>query len=201
MPARLLAGALAILAVIQIPIIASRAELGRTHRPAPPRPTAAVMATPPETGDVRLRSRELPVPPRRRVVQLLRLPSVSEGVSLTGVPEPAQRAVRAAITALGVPYRWGGSSTSGFDCSGLTQWAWAHAGVSLPHNSAAQYAALPKVSRDELRPGDLVFFFSPISHVAIYAGNGIMIDAVTSRGRVVIQPVWWEHYVGAARPG
>ncbi|MCA1727578.1 MAG: C40 family peptidase [Actinobacteria bacterium] len=111
-----------------------------------------------------------------------------------------RRALRAAFAALGSRYVWGGTTpSSGLDCSGLTRWAWAQAGVALPHNSGAQRAALPAV-RDELRPGDLLFLYSPISHVSLYVGRGLMIDAVTSRGRVVLQPVWWDLYVGAARP-
>src|SRR5207247_430676 len=81
-------------------------------------------------------------------------------------------AVRAAYSAIGVPYKWGGSNPKeGFDCSGLTMWSWGQAGVSLPHSSAAQYAMLPHVSRGDLKPGDLLFFYSPISHVAIYVGG------------------------------
>src|SRR5207247_7839132 len=90
-------------------------------------------------------------------------------------PPPSSRAavaVHAAYSAIGVPYKWGGSSPKeGFDCSGLTMWSWGQAGVALPHSSAAQYAMLPHVSRCDLKPGDLLFFYSPISHVAIYVGG------------------------------
>lgn len=121
-------------------------------------------------------------------------------------PPPASSGVQAVIAAarsvLGVGYQWGGSSPqSGFDCSGLTMWAWAHAGVSLPHSSAAQYAALPRVDRSDLQPGDLVFFYSPIHHVGLYIGGGKMIDASSWSDAVVLRDVYWEHYVGAARPG
>ncbi len=118
-------------------------------------------------------------------------------------PNPNVQAVlEAAYSVLGVPYRWGGASPeTGFDCSGFTMWAWAHAGVSLPHSSQAQYDVLPHVSREDLQPGDLLFFYSPISHVAIYLGGGSMIHSPHTGSEVSIVPVYWEHFVGAARPG
>jgi cell wall-associated NlpC family hydrolase len=81
-------------------------------------------------------------------------------------------------------------------------WAWAHGGVSLPHGSAAQYAATPDVDRGSLQPGDLVFFYSPISHVGLYIGGGSMIDASHpgSSGAVAVRPVNWGSYAGAGRP-
>jgi cell wall-associated NlpC family hydrolase len=79
-------------------------------------------------------------------------------------------------------------------------YSWRAAGVSLPHSSAAQYSALPHVSRSALEPGDLVFFGSPIHHVGLYVGKGLMVAAPSS-GRVVqIQEVFRSDYVGAARP-
>jgi cell wall-associated NlpC family hydrolase len=122
-------------------------------------------------------------------------------------PDPgpgAATAVDAAYSALGVPYKWGGSNPDeGFDCSGLTMWSWAQAGVSLPHSSSAQYGAVPHVSRDALQPGDLLFFYQPISHVAMYVGNNQMIHA-THPGSVVsldtIDDYWWAEFTGAGRP-
>ncbi len=123
-----------------------------------------------------------------------------------GGPPPApnanaQAAINAAYSMIGVPYQYGGSSPeSGFDCSGLTMWAWAHAGVSLPHSSAMQYAVLPHVAQSDLQPGDLVFFYSPIHHVGLYVGGGRMIDAPFTGTVVQMRSVEWNVYVGAARP-
>jgi cell wall-associated NlpC family hydrolase len=112
-------------------------------------------------------------------------------------------AVQAAFSVIGVPYKWGGSNPQeGFDCSGLTMWSWAQAGVSLPHSSAGQYAMLPHVSKDQLQPGDLVFFYVPISHVGIYVGGGMMIHSPHTGGYVEEVPLSSEpDYVGAGRPG
>jgi cell wall-associated NlpC family hydrolase len=122
-------------------------------------------------------------------------------------PPPApngavQAVLDAAYSVIGTPYQWGGSSPeTGFDCSGFTMWAWAHAGVTLPHSSAMQYSSLPHVSREDLQPGDLVFFYNPISHVGIYVGAGSMIDSPHTGTVVQVRPVNWDSFVGAARPG
>jgi peptidoglycan DL-endopeptidase CwlO len=101
--------------------------------------------------------------------------------SLITFPGPvrasAAAAVRAAASQIGKPYRWGAAGPDAYDCSGLTMWAWAQAGVSLPHSSRAQYSSLPHVSMSQLAPGDLVFRGSPIHHVGIYKGGGVVIHA------------------------
>jgi cell wall-associated NlpC family hydrolase len=117
-------------------------------------------------------------------------------------PNPnAQAAVDAAYSAIGTPYVWGAADPSvGFDCSGLTMWAWAHAGVSLPHSSEMQYAVLPHISPSDAQPGDLIFFYSPISHVGLYIGGGRMIDASHPGDVVNVRSVSWSYVTGAARP-
>ncbi|NEK59530.1 C40 family peptidase [Geodermatophilus sabuli] len=92
----------------------------------------------------------------------------------------AQAAVTAAMGQRGKPYVWAASGPGSFDCSGLTQYAFKAAGIALPHSSRMQAQMGQAVSRADLRPGDLVFFYSPVSHVGIYIGNGQMVHAPTS---------------------
>lgn len=117
----------------------------------------------------------------------------------------AQIAVDAALSVLGTQYVWGSSDPSvGFDCSGLTSWAWARAGVSIPHSSAAQYSALPHVPLGSVQPGDLIFYYSPISHVALYIGGGRVVHATHPGpdGAVHTDSMYgYDPPVGAARPG
>ena len=100
---------------------------------------------------------------------------------------------------LGTPYVWAGSSPSGFDCSGFVMYVFAKAGVSLPHSSRMQYGYGRAVSRSALEPGDLVFFYNPIHHVAIYIGGGQMIHAAGTGKDVRISSVWTSSYTGARR--
>jgi cell wall-associated NlpC family hydrolase len=93
--------------------------------------------------------------------------------------EAAATAVQVALSKVGAPYVHGGSGPNSFDCSGLTMYAYAAAGVALPHSSAAQSNLGRQVSRSELQPGDLVFYYTPISHVALYIGNGMIVHART----------------------
>jgi peptidoglycan DL-endopeptidase CwlO len=122
-------------------------------------------------------------------------------------PPPAPNAnvaavLDAAYSVIGTPYQWGGSSPeTGFDCSGFTMWAWSHAGVSLPHSSAAQYSSSPHVAREDLQAGDLLFFYSPISHVGMYVGGGRMIHSPHTGDVVRVVAVYWDSFVGASRPG
>ncbi|MDQ6874011.1 MAG: NlpC/P60 family protein [Actinomycetota bacterium] len=110
-------------------------------------------------------------------------------------------ALRFAYAQLGKPYQWGASGPGSYDCSGLTMASWAAAGVSLPHSSRMQYASTAHISRSQLRPGDLVFFYSPISHVAIYVGGDSVIGAPTTGDVVRFQSISSMSYSGASRPG
>jgi peptidoglycan DL-endopeptidase CwlO len=101
-----------------------------------------------------------------------------------------------------VPYRYATSIPGvGFDCSGLTGYAWAQAGVGLPHQSRAQFAATPRVPISAAQAGDLLFFYSPISHVSIYLGNGTHVHAPNTGKTVTIGSVNWGKVVGVGRPG
>ena len=113
---------------------------------------------------------------------------------------PGLRAVQIANHLTGVPYRWGGASPrAGFDCSGLVQYVYAKVGIRLPHYAAGQYGHGRRISRDSLRPGDLVFF-SGLGHVGIYAGGGKFIHA-PRRGTTVRWSRLSSHgsYYGATR--
>lgn len=121
--------------------------------------------------------------------------------NIPSVSARAQTAVRAALTQLGVPYRYATSLPGkSFDCSGLTTYAWGKAGVGLPRNSRAQFNALPKVPKNFAQAGDLIFSGSPIGHVGLYLGNGTMVHAPQSGDVVRIGPIRWWKVVGVARP-
>jgi cell wall-associated NlpC family hydrolase len=110
-------------------------------------------------------------------------------------------AVHAALGQLGVPYAFGQSAPGvGFDCSGLSMYAWGQAGVSLPHSSRAQYDMLPHVPLSDLEPGDLIFSHTPVGHVGIYIGNGQMVHAPQPHEFVMVSPVS-PNAIGAGRPG
>ncbi|UDY22532.1 C40 family peptidase [Nocardioides sp. Kera G14] len=113
----------------------------------------------------------------------------------------AAAAVAFATAQNGDAYVWGAAGPNAYDCSGLTMAAWAAAGVSLPHSSAAQYNSGPHVAESDLRPGDLVFFYHPISHVGMYIGNGLMVNALNPGAGVRVQSIHSLPYVGAVRPG
>ena len=127
----------------------------------------------------------------------LRAPSVG---SLPPAPGPAAAtAVAVALGKVGSPYVWGSSGPDGFDCSGLTSYAYGAAGVALPHSSRAQSALGVEVARADLQPGDLVFFYTPISHVGIYIGNGMMVHARTFGQPVAVTTVDQRGYRFAKR--
>lgn len=146
-------------------------------------------------------------------------PSGNQTRAGAGNASAAQIAIDAAEAYKGTQYAWGGGGTNGpgwgwgvddgvhgFDCSGLTQYAYAQAGISLPRNSRAQYGALPKVSSNDLRPGDLVFWASDTSdadtihHVAIWLGGDRILEAPQSGSVVKESAMRWRGYIGAGRP-
>jgi cell wall-associated NlpC family hydrolase len=114
----------------------------------------------------------------------------------------SQVAINAAMSQLGVPYRYATSNPGvSFDCSGLTHYAWGQAGVYLPRNSRAQAAALPRVPIAAAQPGDLIFYYSPISHVGIYLGGGQLVHAPNTGSVVNVATVNWSKVVAVGRPG
>jgi cell wall-associated NlpC family hydrolase len=111
----------------------------------------------------------------------------------------AAAAVSYAYSKLGSPYVWGATGPDAFDCSGLMQAAYRSAGISLPRTTYAQIDTGTRVSRAELLPGDLVFFYSAISHVGMYVGNGQMVHAPNPSAPVRIAPISEMPFAGATR--
>jgi cell wall-associated NlpC family hydrolase len=113
----------------------------------------------------------------------------------------AAAAVNYALAQVGDAYVYGATGENAFDCSGLTMRAWAQAGVALPHSSSAQMGSGPRVSGSSLQPGDLVFYYSPVSHVGIYIGNGQIVHAANPSTGVQVTGVYSMPFSGAVRPG
>ena len=113
----------------------------------------------------------------------------------------AAAAVQFAMAQVGKAYVYGASGDSAYDCSGLTMRAWGAAGVALPHSAAAQYGMGRHIPESELQPGDLVFYYSPISHVGMYIGNGLIVNAENPSVGVAVTGLHTMPFVGAVRPG
>jgi cell wall-associated NlpC family hydrolase len=148
------------------------------------------------------RTRELLSQMRARSASASSSPSASPAPSpppSSGGSGAGATAVRWAMSQVGKPYCYGGAGPSCYDCSGLTMRAWGQAGVSLPHSSAAQYGVGRHISASELQPGDLVFYYSPISHVSIYIGNGQRVSATHTGDYVRVQSLG-SSIVGFSRP-
>jgi len=168
---------------------ASQAATGNVPPPAagPPSPRTNAAAAPTPAVDAPVRSPIVSPPPP---------PDIPASSSRAGT------AINAAMSQLGVPWVFAMAEPGvGFDCSGLTSWAWAKAGVSMPHQSAMQYDSLPRVPISAAQPGDLLFYYSPISHVGIYLGDGKLVHAPNSGSVVNVATVNWNKVVGVARPG
>ena len=123
-----------------------------------------------------------------------RLPDVAASGS-------AGAAVQYAMAQVGNAYVYGAAGPDAFDCSGLTMAAWAAAGVGLPHSSSAQYGSGPHIAASDLQPGDLVFYYNPISHVGMYIGNGMIVHAANPGTGVAVSGLYSMPYTGAVRPG
>ncbi|MGQ0576979.1 MAG: C40 family peptidase [Pseudonocardia sp.] len=123
---------------------------------------------------------------------------------LAPAPDPAAVAARAgavriAMSKIGKPYRYGATGPNAFDCSGLVQWTYKQLGVKLPRTSRAMSGVGTPVSRANLQPGDLVFFYKPVSHVAIYVGNGKIVHASTSGSPVKVSELKGRKFHSARR--
>ncbi len=131
-----------------------------------------------------------------------RIPEPAAGAAAPA-PAPGERAARAvafAHAALGKPYAWGATGPSAYDCSGLTLAAWKAAGVTLPRTTYTQITSGARIGWPQLAPGDLVFFYSGISHVGLYIGGGEMIHAPHPGAPVQIAPLDQLPFAGATRP-
>jgi cell wall-associated NlpC family hydrolase len=159
---------------------------------------AAVKAKPPKSiSAARPKPKHKPKPKAKHKRRVHKKPTARKA------PKLGERAARIALQAVGIPYRWGGSSPSGgFDCSGLVRWAYGRLGVSLPHSSYALYGMGRRVPRSRLRPGD-VLFFSGLGHVGLYLGRGRMVHAPQSGRNVEVVGLGGSYYgrglVGARR--
>ncbi|MFI6037063.1 NlpC/P60 family protein [Streptomyces sp. NPDC051315] len=114
--------------------------------------------------------------------------------------EKGGRAVRYALRQLGKPYEWGAEGPASYDCSGLTSEAWRAAGSPIPRTSQEQWARLPRVPLNQLRPGDLVIYFPEATHVALYVGKGRVVQAPRSGDRIRVSPLASNPILGAVRP-
>ncbi|MFD9986257.1 NlpC/P60 family protein [Streptomyces massasporeus] len=126
-------------------------------------------------------------------------PSAAGRRTLTPSAE-GRRAVRYAVRQLGKPYEWGAEGPKTFDCSGLTSQAWAEAGTPVPRTSQEQWKRLKRIPLDELRPGDLVVYFPKATHVALYLGDGMVVQAPRPGAKVKVSPIAANPVLGAVRP-
>ncbi|WP_327680332.1 C40 family peptidase [Streptomyces sp. NBC_00467] len=114
--------------------------------------------------------------------------------------EEGDKALRYAVEQIGKPYLWGAEGPASYDCSGLTSEAWAAAGRTIPRTSQDQWEELPKVPLRSLRPGDLVIYFPGATHVALYLGDGMVVQAPRPGATVKVSPIAANPLLGAVRP-
>ncbi|MEU0651063.1 NlpC/P60 family protein [Streptomyces albogriseolus] len=138
---------------------------------------------------------------RGRVDEAQRALVASGALSGAGAPSAAgERAVRYAVEQLGKPYEWGAEGPETYDCSGLTSQAWRAAGAEVPRTSQEQWARLERIDLVDLRPGDLVVYFHDATHVALYLGDGMVVQAPRPGARIKVSPVAANPVLGAVRP-
>ncbi|MFF5894700.1 NlpC/P60 family protein [Streptomyces argenteolus] len=114
--------------------------------------------------------------------------------------EEGEEAVAYAVEQIGKPYVWGAEGPESYDCSGLTSQAWSAAGRDIPRTSQEQWRRLPRVPMDSLRPGDLVVYFPKATHVALYIGDGLVVQAPRPGATVKVSPLASNPLLGAVRP-
>lgn len=167
-----------------------RAEVEAQRRAAEEAARAATSTTSPSTGPAPP-STGSPAPP----------PSTSAPANPPPPPHPrAGEAVQAGLDKIGTPYQWGGNGPDSYDCSGLTTYAWGSVGVRLPRSSWMQKDALPPVAFDQIQPGDLLFYGSPVHHVGMFIGDGKMVNAPYTGTEVRIDSIYRRDFAGAGRP-
>ncbi|ADG97537.1 NLP/P60 protein [Segniliparus rotundus DSM 44985] len=154
---------------------------GAAPQPESAAPPAQVL--PPEAEDA--------VPPdaQKKQEAAPRPPESSDAPEEQAAESSKGRAVQAALSRVGRPYVWGGSGPGVFDCSGLVMWSYQQVGRSMPHSSQAQDGLGRHIGRGDLQPGDLVTYYSGVSHVALYIGNGMVVHAPTYGQPVTVAPI------------
>ena len=183
-----------------------------TTAPTSPRPTATTQGTRPSTTSPRqtATSTRSSATTARPSATTAKAPATTRAQPAPTIPAPvnipatspaAAVAVRAALAQLGKPYVFGANGPSTFDCSGLMQWAWAKAGVSMSHYTGTQFNEFPHVPLASVAPGDLVFFNIDLGHVGMYIGNGQYVHAPRTGDVIKISPLSGRNVVGVVRPG
>jgi cell wall-associated NlpC family hydrolase len=128
---------------------------------------------------------------------------MASGALSSGARRPSregEEALRYAVEQIGKPYEWGAEGPTSYDCSGLTSQAWENAGRPIPRTSQEQWAKLPHIPLSDLRPGDLVIYFPEATHVALYLGDGVVVQAPRPGTKIKVSPIAANPVLGAVRP-